>query len=426
MPRRRDPGDRPPPGRRTVPGHRPEAPAAAYPDLAALPRLLHDTGSFGSLRERLGDARTAPGMHGKHVGLTSVPHGAKSYLAAALALAPDAERICWIARDAEIGDRVAEELGAWLGDPALVAILEPRTSLAYERSELVPDETAARVAALAAWRAGRAKVLVASIQALVQATLAPDDLPAEIRTLRAGQRIALDALLAELLELGYAPVIEVAGRGEFARRGGIVDIFPPSAPLPVRIELFGDEIDSLRAFDPTDQRSVEPVREVALLPATEFLLPVGGADEIRARLGRLAPRLPGAARAGPRPLRRRGRRRPAPRRSPRVARSTPGDAAEVWARLVAPHTGLDHLDRRRCSSSTSPATSPTRPTSCGARPTSATRSWSRRATCPSDWPDVVPPAARLEERACTAPRTLELTWQSEAGEAEAWPSRRRA
>ena len=122
-------------------------------------------------------ADVAPGQHGKHVGLTSVPHGAKSYLAAALALAPDAERICWVARDAEIGDRVAEELGAWLGDPALVAILEPRTSLAYERSELVPDETAARVAALAAWRSGAAKVLVASVQALVQATIAPDDLP---------------------------------------------------------------------------------------------------------------------------------------------------------------------------------------------------------------------------------------------------------
>ena len=96
-------------------------------------------------------------MHGRHAGVTSVPHGAKSFLAAALALLPDApERICWIARDAEIGDRVAEELGAWIGDPAAVAVLEPRTSLAYERSELVVDETAARVAALSTWRSGQA------------------------------------------------------------------------------------------------------------------------------------------------------------------------------------------------------------------------------------------------------------------------------
>ena len=384
------------------------------PDLAVLPRLLHDTGAFGSLRDRLGDARTAPGMHGKHVGLTSVPHGAKSYLAAALALAPDPERICWIARDAEIGDRVAEELGAWLGDPALVAILEPRTSLAYERSELVPDETAARVAALAAWRTGTAKVLVASIQALVQATLAPDDLPAEIRTLRAGQRIALDALLAELLERGYSPVIEVAGRGEFARRGGIVDVFPPSAPLPVRIELFGDEIDSMRAFDPTDQRSVEPVREVVLLPATEFLLPVGGAEEIRARLGRTASRLPdrlaqdlarfgGDAATGAKVAE--GRALPA------------GDAAEVWARLVAPHTGLDHLDASTLLVLDEPGDLADASDFLWRQADERHAEMVEAGDLPRDWPSSYLPPRDWKSR-LHGSRTLELTWQSEAGVAE--------
>ena len=111
-----------------------------------------------------------------------------------------------MARDAEIGDRVAEELGAWLGDPNLVAVLEPRTSLAYERSELVPDETAARVAALAAWRAGQAKVLVASVQALVQSTLAPGDLPAAGPDApRRARGSAWTPLLAELFERGYSP-----------------------------------------------------------------------------------------------------------------------------------------------------------------------------------------------------------------------------
>ena len=205
-----DPGARPPregdgaaaPRRSTRPvaaskrgdGAAPRA-GRRVPDLAALPSLLHETGSYASLRERLGAAGEGPGMHGRHVGLTSVPHGAKSYLAAALALEANGERVCWVARDAEIGDRVAEELGAWLGDPSLVAVLEPRTSLAYERSELVPDETAARVAALAAWRAGTARVLVASVQALLQATIAPDDLPAQPRTLKAGTRIGMDPLL---------------------------------------------------------------------------------------------------------------------------------------------------------------------------------------------------------------------------------------
>ncbi|HYM84894.1 MAG TPA: hypothetical protein VEY67_12160, partial [Candidatus Dormibacteraeota bacterium] len=136
--------------------------ARRLPDLSSLPPLLTSTGAFEALRERLGPSDPAPGPRGRHAGVTAVPHGAKSYLAAALAGA--GERLVWIARDAEIGDRVAEELQAWLGDAGSVAILEPRTALAYERSELVPDETAARVAALAAWRSGRARVLVASVQ----------------------------------------------------------------------------------------------------------------------------------------------------------------------------------------------------------------------------------------------------------------------
>ena len=71
-----------------------------------------------------------------------------------------------------------------------------------------------------------------------------------------------------------------------------VDLFAPSAELTVRIDLFGDEIDSLRAFDPTDQRSVRAVDRARLLPASEFLLPQGGVEELRRRLGRLTDRLP--------------------------------------------------------------------------------------------------------------------------------------
>jgi transcription-repair coupling factor (superfamily II helicase) len=321
------------------------------PDLSALPPLLAGTGSFATLRERLArHEREVPGRRdgGRHAGLTSVPHGAKSFLAAALAVAAD-ERICWIARDAEIGDRVAEELGAWLGDPGLVVVLEPRTALAYERSELVADETAARVAALAGWRAGHARILVASVQALLQHTIAPEDLPSEARVLRGGSRVDQSRLLRDLLELGYVPAIEVAGKGEFARRGGIVDVFPPSAELPVRIEWFGDEVESLRRFDPTDQRSVDRVDEVRLLPASEFLLPRGG-GALRTRLGRAATKLPERLAAD---LARLTGEASPEAGDGRFGGATPiaagsraadvGDAAEVWAPLLAPSTGLDHL-----------------------------------------------------------------------------------
>ena len=402
---RREPARRPRkprrPDERRGAGHR-------LPDLSALPPLLAATGSFGTLRERLG-AGSDVGRVARHAGLVAVPHGAKSYLAATLAVE---ERIVWIARDAEIGDRVAEELQAWLGDPAAVAVLDPRTALAYERSELLADETAARVAALAAWRHGTARVLVASVQALLQHTIAPADLPAEPRDVRVGARLHQDRLLRDLFDLGYSPALEVAGRGEFARRGGIVDVFPPSMELPIRIEFFGDEIDSLRAFDPTDQRTIGKVERAVLLPASEFLLPTTGVAAIRERLGR------GAARLSDRlagdlarfegttddPL------RPAVAGESRAL--AVGDAAEVWAAHVAPATGLDHLDPGTVLVLDEP----------GDIGEAASFLWrqadERRAELvdagelPRDWPSTYLPP-RDWKRRLVASRTLELTWESE-------------
>ena len=395
------------------------------PDLSGLPPLLQGTGSFGSLRERLGQAGETPPGHGRHAGLVAVPHGAKTYLAAALALGDRGERLVWIARDAEIGDRVAEEFGAWLGDADAVTVLEPRTALAYERSELVPDETAARVAALATWRSGRARILVASVQALLQHTLSPDDLPAEPRRLKTGSRASLDRLARELLDLGYVPVLEVAGHGEFARRGGILDAFPPSSPLPVRIEFFGDEIDSLRAFDPADQRTVHPVDEVVLLPASEFLLPAQGAGAIRDRLGKSAGKLSerlladlarfedaheqtvAAATTGTGTG---GGGRP---EGPITRALRVGDAAEVWAAYLSPSTGLDHVPPGTLFVLDEP----------GDLGEAAEFLWrqadERRADLvdggelPKDWPSTYLPPRDWKGR-LTGSRTLELTWESDA------------
>jgi transcription-repair coupling factor (superfamily II helicase) len=403
-----------------------ETPAAAAarrtPDLSALPPILGGTGAFGSLTAALA---ATPGGAAPHVALTAVPHGAKSFLVAALALAAG-ERVCWIARDAEIGDRVAEELVAWLGDQEAVAVLEPRTALAYERSELIRDESAARIATLARWRSGRAQVLVASVQALLQATIPPSDLPSTPHTLRPGDRIRRDALLEEFLRLGYEPVLEVAGQGEMARRGGLVDVFPAGAALPVRIELFGDEVDEIRVFDPTDQRSLRPAGEIEFLPASEFLVPAEGINAVRAQLGPLVARLSerlatDLARFEGHSDARRGAAITPGTEASAPAAALPraldvGDAAEVWAAVVCPATGLDHV---------SPATllvvdEP------GEVAAAAEFLWEqageRRADLvaagelPEDWPDAyLPPAewkARLERS-----RTLELSW--EPGPAEA-------
>jgi len=414
--------------RRPRPAGRPAAPAPPrpttrpgrrLPDLSVLPPLLAASGSFAALRERIGVPGEAPpaGGRGKHAGIASVPHGAKTYLAAALALGAG-ERVCWIARDAEIGDRVAEELGAWLGDPGAVATLEPRTALAYERSELVADETAARVAALSAWRSGRACILVASVQALLQHTIAPEDLPDVPLELRVGARRSLDGLLRELLGLGYVPALEVAGRGEFARRGGIVDVFPPSAALPVRIEFFGDEIDSLRAFDPTDQRTVGPVEAAALLPASEFLVPRDGLRRPKGRLterlaadferlsreGRDAPGAVGAGAAGP---------GAAP-----VRALDAGDAAEVWAPILAPATGLDHLAPTTLLVLDEPADLAEAARFLWAQADERRAELTEQGELSRDWPPAYLPPRDWKARLLAA-RTLELTWESEISRATA-------
>jgi transcription-repair coupling factor (superfamily II helicase) len=404
--------------------------ARRLPDLHVLPPLLHASGAFAALRQRLGSATGPLPPGGRHAALAAIPHGAKTYLAAALALdgaaSGAAERLCWIARDSEIGDRVAEELQAWLGDPEAVAVLEPRTALAYERSELVRDETAARVAALAAWRSGRAHVLVASVAALLQHTLDPEEVPAEPARLRVGTRVHRDELLHQLLALGYDPVLEVAGRGEFARRGGLVDIFPSAASLPIRVELFGDEIDSMRVFDPTDQRSLHAIEEVVLLPASEFLVPRGGVAEIRARVGRLPGRLSGhmserlaadlarfeeGVRAGTGDL---GAHSGHVHDVAAAARALEtGDAAEIWAAVLCPATGLDHLAPGTLLVLDEP----------GDIAESAQFLWrqaqERRTELvasgdlPDHWPEAYLSQREWKGRLLSG-RTLELTWESEA------------
>jgi transcription-repair coupling factor (superfamily II helicase) len=322
------------------------------------------------------------------------------------------ERLVWISRDAEIGDRVAEELQAWLGDPTAVVVLDPRTALAYERSELVADETAARVAALAAWRSGQARVLVASVQALLQHTIAPADLPATPRRLRVGARLHQDALLRELFELGYSPVLEVAGRGEFARRGGIVDVFPPSMDLPIRLEFFGDEIDSLRAFDPTDQRTTARLEEAVLLPASEFLLPDGGTTAIRGRLGRSAKGLSDrlAADLG------RFEGSTADPLRPVVAGASRavavGDAAEVWAAQLAPATGLDHVDADTILVLDEPGDIAEAAAFLWRQADERRTELIDAGELPRDWPSTYLPPRDWKGR-LVASRTLELTWESE-------------
>jgi len=114
------------------------------------------------------------------------------------------------------------------------------------------------------------KTVVTNVAALLQKTFSPDDLKRRLRKLRHGDKIAPLDLIEFLEEQGYEPEAQVSQKGEIALRGGIVDVFPPNSPWPVRLEFFGDELESLREFDPLTQVSRGEISEIIIPPADEL------------------------------------------------------------------------------------------------------------------------------------------------------------
>ena len=114
--------------------------------------------------------------------------------------------------------------------------------------------------------------VVVPVAALMQRVIPRSLLNCTSCTLTTGDELDRDQLLARLVHLGYTPAPLVEEQGSFAIRGGIIDLFPPSLPRPVRIELFGDTIETLRSFDPVSQRSLEPLERLTLLPSRELVL----------------------------------------------------------------------------------------------------------------------------------------------------------
>ncbi|HEV8228857.1 MAG TPA: CarD family transcriptional regulator, partial [Candidatus Limnocylindria bacterium] len=164
------------------------------------------------------------------------------------------------------------ELAAWLGDERVLAFPE-RETMPYEIGSASAGSVHQRLLTL--WRvhtAPESVAVVASLRALLQHTIAPDDLRQRGRTLRAGDHTSWNETAAWLFDLGYEPVAEVSDPGSFSRRGGILDVYPASADMPVRVELFGDEIETLRRFDPVTQRSQDALDAVDVLPAREYSL----------------------------------------------------------------------------------------------------------------------------------------------------------
>src|SRR5438309_7805696 len=209
--------------------------------------------------------------------------GARAFAWSAL-VAENARTVALVAPSEDRARRWRAELAGWLGEERVLAFPE-RETMPFEAG--APSGTAVHQRLLTLWRLATAHVpvaVVSSLRALLEHTSPPGALARPGRTLRAGDRLSWTETAAWLFDLGYEPVTEVSEPGTFSRRGGIIDIYPASADQPARVELFGDEIETLRAFDPVTQRSQSPLEELVVLPAREFALE--GAPALAEKLAR--------------------------------------------------------------------------------------------------------------------------------------------
>ena len=146
--------------------------------------------------------------------------------------------------------------------------------LPYDRASPALRVMAERLATLSALQAkcDKPQLLVATASAANQRALTPFRIRQLTRPVAEGDRIEREVLIAQLNALGYQRADTVAEHGEYAVRGSLIDLFPAGEELALRLDFFGDEIDSIRRFDPADQRSTDKAKTFTLMPASEALL----------------------------------------------------------------------------------------------------------------------------------------------------------
>jgi transcription-repair coupling factor (superfamily II helicase) len=154
-------------------------------------------------------------------------------------------------------------------DPDSIVALPARDVLPFQNLSPHPELQEERATALWKIATGKASILVSPVAATAIRQRSAEYYSDLARTIRRGESFDLDNLLAHLNTVGYMSADVVEMPGQYALRGGILDVYSPEAERPVRVEFFGDEVESIRRFDPTSQRSSNPIDEALLLPLTE-------------------------------------------------------------------------------------------------------------------------------------------------------------
>jgi transcription-repair coupling factor (superfamily II helicase) len=218
----------------------------------------------------------------KPITLAGVPGGFMPWLAADLARAAKG-RAVFVAPD-EAAMRALADAARYFAPELEVLSFPAWDCLPYDRSSPSLRSTSERLATLHALqrKSTRPQLLVTTVNAATQRTLTPFRIRQLVARLAPGERIDLDRLALLLSANGYGRTETVRDPGEFAVRGGLVDLFPSGEEQALRLDFFGDEIESVRRFDPATQRTVDRIDGFTLLPASETLLDEASIRRFRA------------------------------------------------------------------------------------------------------------------------------------------------
>ncbi|MEW9570803.1 transcription-repair coupling factor [Rhodanobacter sp. Si-c] len=199
------------------------------------------------------------------------PHGSSRALLLAEAARSHAGLLVAVTRDTQRASALEDELRIYAGDLPVLHFPDWET-LPYDVFSPHPEIVSQRIATLYRLPGVKRGVLVVPVATLMQRIAPRSHITGSGLVVAKGQKFDLATEQRRLEATGYRNVPQVAEPGDFAVRGALIDIFPMGADQPYRIELFDDEVDSIRSFDPETQRSAQPVEKVELLPAREFPL----------------------------------------------------------------------------------------------------------------------------------------------------------
>ena len=226
----------------------------------------------GLLKSRTPDA-SRPEVHWSGL------HASATALAIAEAAAREDRPWIIVEADSRSAERRRAELGFFAPASLPLLSLPDWEVLPYDVFSPHPDITSERLLALAELPHARRGVLIVSVDTLLQRLPPKPYVAGRSFSLSVGDTLALDAFKLRLTEAGYCSVSQVTDPGDFALRGSLLDVYPMGTTSPLRIDLFDDEIEAIRRFDPQTQRSGDSLASVRLLPARE--IPLDG-DSVRA------------------------------------------------------------------------------------------------------------------------------------------------